>query len=84
MAGGGEYMEGGGYGREEGTWRGEGEGGGEEERERQREEKRGAGHYPWIPFVSSQLMLVSAAYRQLKHEACVPVREVGGAFQLAL
>ena len=64
---------------EENTWR-------EEKRkrkmERRREEKRGAGHYPWIPFVSSQL--VSAAYRQLKHEACVPVRKVGGAFQLAL
>ena len=36
----------------------------------------------WLHFVASQFD--GAAYRQLKHEAHVPVWKVGGAFQLAL
>ena len=51
-------------------------GGGVEKRKRAQDIIHGLG--------SSQLMLVTAAYRQLKHEAGVPVRKVGGTFQLAL
>ena len=87
--GGGGYMEGGrGYMEEEGRRRrveeeggggymeGTQGGGGVEKRKRAQDIIHGLG--------SSQLMLVTAAYRQLKHEAGVPVRKVGGAFQLAL